>query len=105
MYKELVLGTLIRFSIQTGKYVSGFIKDICENPSKKSYVITYQKQVGYDKVNKRPLVKNQSIQSTKMLVIQLGSTGIFQKPRRVQISHVSNGPPSEKEFHEMFANF
>ena len=50
-------------------------------------------------------MKNIQLKSTKLLIISLGTSGIFTKPRKVQISHVSNGPPTEKEFQELLTNF
>lgn len=107
MFKDLIENTLIRFSIQNEKYVNGFIKDVEESTAsaKKPYMVSYQKFIRTDPSTKKPVMKNIQVKSTKMLIIQLGNSGIFTKPRRVQISHVSNGPPTEKEFQELVANF
>lgn len=49
MFKDLIVDTLIRYSIQSGKYVTGFITDVTESKNKKGYVISYQKTVGFNK--------------------------------------------------------
>ena len=71
MFKDLIVNTLIRFSIQNEKYVNGFIKDVEESTTsaKKPYMVSYQKFIRTDPSTKKPVMKNIQVKSTKMLVI------------------------------------
>lgn len=45
------------------------------------------------------------MQTQKELIVRMGTFGIYQKPRKVRISHISNGKPSVPEFDQMNLNF
>lgn len=49
MLRDLVEHTLIRFSINNGKYILGLVKNVVPTQGEKKYVISYQKQIGFDK--------------------------------------------------------
>lgn len=51
------------------------------------------------------MISNEQVNTTKELTVMLGNHGLFEKPRRVRISHISNGLPNEIEFQELKLNF
>lgn len=58
---DLLKTTVIRFSINTGKYILGLVKDVVQTVGEKKYEITYQKEAGMDKLTKKPLVSNEKV--------------------------------------------
>jgi hypothetical protein len=96
MLKELVAGALIRFSIQNGKYILGFVDDVSQGTQK--YDVQFQKNAGVDKASGKRVVKNEIIQTQKEFIAKMGNFGIYEKPRKVRISHISNSAPTAAEF-------
>ena len=78
---------------------------IDKNSKSQKYPIQFQRQIGFDKATKKPIVKNEIIQTSKELLIRMGSHGIYENPRRVRISHISNGLISEKDYSQLMLNF
>ena len=76
-----------------------------QNSKSQKYPIQFQKQIGFDKANKKPIVKNETVHTSKELLIRLGTHGIYENPRRVRISHISNSLLTEKDFSQLMLNF
>jgi hypothetical protein len=109
MLRDIVQGTVIRFSIQNGKYIIGFVEDLVQVApvagQEQKYPIAFQRKVGYDKATQKNIVKNETVSTSKELLVRMGNHGLHEKARRVKISHISNSPISEKEFLQLKLNF
>jgi hypothetical protein len=83
--------------------MTALIKDIVE--VKQPYVVTYQKDLGMDRQKQKRVVENVQANCKFDLLVVLGNTGSFVKPRRVKVSHVSNGLISDSEYVSFRKNF
>lgn len=89
----MIQNTVVRFNIGTGgKYVTGIIQSVTDA---KPYVVMFQKSLGVDKEKGMPIMKNVQINCLIELVVKLGTQGIYAKPRKVSVAHVSNGMLTE----------
>ena len=102
-FLDMVKDTVIRFSISSGKYILGIIDSVVDANS--PCLVSFQKNVGFDKEKQQPVVKNMQIKCDKDLIVSLGNTGIFKGNRKVKISFVSNTPFMEDEIIRFRKNF
>uniref|UniRef100_A0A7S3FT74 Uncharacterized protein n=1 Tax=Strombidium rassoulzadegani TaxID=1082188 RepID=A0A7S3FT74_9SPIT len=58
-----------------------------------------------DAETNKPIMKNETVKTSKVLKVSMGNSGQMSKPRLIQISFISNGSPSELEFQELQRNF
>lgn len=69
MLRDLIVNSIVRFSLQNNKYIVGFVKEIDESSTKKYPVLVSKKN------------KSENIMISQELQVILG----FQKSRKVKI--------------------
>lgn len=119
MVQELISNTIVRFSIQDNKYILGFVREVVPTLPKatakeksqqtQTYEITFQKKIGFDTAKQKQVFKTEKVSTDLELLVQIGDPNkkgsILSKPRRVRISFISNGKPSDSEYSTLLNNF